>query len=163
MTSRPVPVAMLMMMYPQAMGKDTKVQRITWGQFHQHSTSSFYAPRSQKRKKLLDVTVFFALLVSAHVKAACIIIMWMKFNPGVNFTNVLMQSFYASRIQNCKKESQVVSRKKVDQLVELLYFGGFALYAVHSSLIKLTPGEEVQLSTRQKQEPNTYFFKQNRF
>ena len=34
-------------------------------------TRSFYATWSQKRKKLLDVSVFFALLGSAHVKAAC--------------------------------------------------------------------------------------------
>ena len=41
------------------------------GQFHQFSTSSFYAPRPQKRKKsCLNLTVFFALLGSAHVKDA---------------------------------------------------------------------------------------------
>ena len=33
-------------------------------------TGSFYACRSQKRKKLLNLTVFFALLGSALVKAA---------------------------------------------------------------------------------------------
>ena len=33
--------------------------------------SSFYARRSQKCKKLLNLTVFFALLGSAHVKATC--------------------------------------------------------------------------------------------
>ena len=33
-------------------------------------TRSFYLLRSQKRKKLLDLTVFFALLGSAFVKAA---------------------------------------------------------------------------------------------
>ena len=38
-----------------------------------------------------------------------------------------------------QKYSQVISRKKVDQLLELLYFGGFVLYTVHSSLMKLTP------------------------
>ena len=32
-------------------------------------TRSFYAHRSQKCKKLLDLTVFFALLGSEHVKA----------------------------------------------------------------------------------------------
>jgi len=43
---------------------------LNWGQFHQCSMSIFYACRSQKRKKLLDMTVFFALLGSAGVKAA---------------------------------------------------------------------------------------------
>ena len=51
-----------------------------WGQFHQCSTSSFYARRSQKCKKLLDLTVFFALLGSASVKAARR--MLMKLTPG---------------------------------------------------------------------------------
>ena len=32
---------------------------------------SFYARRSRKHKKLLELTVFFSLLGSAHVKAAC--------------------------------------------------------------------------------------------
>ena len=34
-------------------------------------THSFYAPRSRKRKKPLDLTDFFALLGSESVKAAC--------------------------------------------------------------------------------------------
>ena len=34
-------------------------------------TRSFYTHRSQKRKRLLELTVFFALLGSAGVKAAC--------------------------------------------------------------------------------------------
>ena len=42
----------------------------SWSQFHQHSTSSFYACKSRKRKKATQLTVFFALLVSARVKAA---------------------------------------------------------------------------------------------
>ena len=42
-------------------------------------TCSFYARRSQKRKKLLDMTVFFALLGSAHVNAASK--MLMKLTP----------------------------------------------------------------------------------
>ena len=51
-----------------------------WGQFHQHSTSSFYACRSQKRKKLLNLTVFLVLLGSARIKAACR--MLVKLTPG---------------------------------------------------------------------------------
>ena len=43
---------------------------------------SFYAHRSQKRKKVLDLTVFFALLGSLLVKAAHK--MLMKLTPGVN-------------------------------------------------------------------------------
>ena len=34
-------------------------------------TCSFYTPRPQKCKKLLELPVFFALLGSASVKAAC--------------------------------------------------------------------------------------------
>ena len=37
------------------------------GQFHQHSTISFYARRSQKRKKLLNVTFFALLGISVFV------------------------------------------------------------------------------------------------
>jgi len=39
------------------------------GQFHEHFTSSFYVHRSQKRKKTDGMTMFFALLESACVKA----------------------------------------------------------------------------------------------
>ena len=45
----------------------------SWGQFHQRVykfTSSFYAQRSQKCKKLLNLTVFLMLLGSSSVKAA---------------------------------------------------------------------------------------------
>ena len=41
------------------------------GIFHQHSTNSFYASKSQKcQKKLLNLTVIFAILGSALVKSA---------------------------------------------------------------------------------------------
>jgi len=52
-----------------------------WCQFYQRSTSSFYAWRSQKHKKIDNLTVFLALLGSAHVKAASR--MLMKLTPGV--------------------------------------------------------------------------------
>ena len=55
---------------------------------------------------------------------------------GVNFINML------TKIPKAQKDSQVISRKKVDQLVELLYFSGFAIYAVRSSLMKL-PNQNV--------------------
>ncbi len=44
---------------------------VSWGQFHQHFKHSFLACRSQKCKDIDDLTVFFALLVSAHTKALC--------------------------------------------------------------------------------------------
>ena len=44
------------------------------------------------------------------------------------------------QISKVQKDRQVISRKKVNQLVVLLYFSQFALYAVHSSLMKLTQG-----------------------
>ena len=43
-------------------------------------TSSFYTCRSQKCKKLLDLTVFFVLLGPVSVRAACK--MLMKLTPG---------------------------------------------------------------------------------
>ena len=51
-------------------------------QFHQHFTSSFYAHRSQKCKNLLNLTVFFELLGSAHVKAAHKTLV--KLTPGLS-------------------------------------------------------------------------------
>ena len=47
-------------------GSDNK----TWGQFHQQFTSSFYAGRSQKRKKDKQHKQLFALSGSSGVKAA---------------------------------------------------------------------------------------------
>ena len=40
-----------------------------WGQFHQYSTSSFYARRSQKRKKDSQLKLLLALSGSLSVKA----------------------------------------------------------------------------------------------
>jgi len=42
----------------------------TRGQFHQHFTSSFHTPRSQKRKKILATWLYFALLGYTSIKAA---------------------------------------------------------------------------------------------
>jgi hypothetical protein len=44
-------------------------KKSTWGQFHQDFTHRFCASRSQKRKKNDSLTVFFALFLSAFVKA----------------------------------------------------------------------------------------------
>jgi len=49
-------------------------------QFHQHSTSSFYARRHQKRKKNCQVNQLFVLLGSASVKASHR--MLVKLTPG---------------------------------------------------------------------------------
>jgi len=54
-------------------------------QFYQCSTSSFYARRSWKHKKILMTWLyFFTILVSVRVKAASK--MLVKLTPGVNFT-----------------------------------------------------------------------------
>jgi len=63
----------------------------TWGQFHQHSMSSFCTFRSRKRKKTDNWTVFFALLESECAKAARR--MLMKSTLGVNFIIVLQAAF----------------------------------------------------------------------
>jgi hypothetical protein len=73
----------------------------TWGQFHQCSTSSFYASRSQKWKKTVKLSVFFSLLGSASAKAACRTLM--KLTPGAHFTNMFTCSFYMCRSQKHKK------------------------------------------------------------
>ena len=52
-------------------------------QFHQHSTSSFYAQISQKRTKNSQVKLLFALLWFARVKAARR--MLVKLTPGFTF------------------------------------------------------------------------------
>ncbi len=54
-------------------------------------TLSFCARRFQKRKKTVDLTVFFTLLSSVSVKAVSRTLM--KLNLGVNFINVLHSAF----------------------------------------------------------------------
>ena len=49
-----------------------------------------------------------------------------------------------AKITKGQKDSQVMSSQKVDQLVVLQYFSRFVLYAVRSSLMKLTPGDTKQ-------------------
>ncbi len=56
---------------------------ISWGQFHQRFTRSFYAHRSKKRKNTDDFTVFFVLSSSAPVKTASR--MLMKLTPDLIF------------------------------------------------------------------------------
>ena len=59
----------------------------TRGQFHQHSTSSFYARRSQKRNKDSQVKQLFVLLESSCIKDARR--MLMKLNPVLNCDKLL--------------------------------------------------------------------------
>ena len=54
-------------------------------------THSFYARRSQKRKKLLELTVFFALLGSTCVKAAHK--MLMKMTPADERESLFLDAF----------------------------------------------------------------------
>jgi len=56
------------------------IPSVTRCQFHQRSTLSFYRSRSQKCKKIDNLTVFFALSGYACTKAACR--MLMKSTPG---------------------------------------------------------------------------------
>ena len=63
-----------------------------------------------------------------------------RMNPGFNFVSMLRPSFYMLYIPTTKKRQSSHHKKKIDRLVALLYFSRFALYAVRSSLMKLTPG-----------------------
>ena len=101
----------------------------TWGQFHQHSTSSFYARRSRKCKKLLDLTVFFALLGSSSVKAACR--MLMKLTPGFYLTNILLAAFALADPASAKKTVKSSSC--------FVLLGSVSVKAAHRTLVKLTP------------------------
>jgi len=76
-------------------------------QFHLRSKCSFYAHRSRKQKKTAKLSVFFALLGSSSVKAACRTLM--KFTPKVNFTNMFTRSFYAYRSQKHKKTDNLTA------------------------------------------------------
>ena len=89
-------------------GKDIKCQ------FHQRSTSSFYACRSQKCKKTIKSSSFFALLGSTSVKSACRMLVKLTPSlliphvprivthvhtvPEVNLTNLLVQSANAPAV-----------------------------------------------------------------
>jgi len=51
-------------------GRTQKLSSTSWAQFHQHFMQSFYVHRSQKHKKAVKLSVFFALLGFARVKAS---------------------------------------------------------------------------------------------
>jgi hypothetical protein len=62
-------------------------------------------PKAQKGQS--SHQCLFALLVSAHAKAAQN--MLLKLTQVVNFSNMFMCSFYKQRFQKRKKDSQVIS------------------------------------------------------
>ncbi len=99
-------------------------------QFHQCSTYSFYARRSQKRKKILMTWLsFYAFGISMSAKAVRKTLM--KLTPGVDFTDIFTRSFCASRSRK---------HEKTDDLTALLMLLGYVhVKAVHR-MLKLSPG-----------------------
>ena len=55
-----------------------------------------------------------------------------------SISSTCLRAALRSEISKAQDDSQVISRIKVDWLDVMLYFSQFALYAVRSSLIKLT-------------------------
>ena len=76
----------------------------------------------------------------------CVVCPFLNDFPGANFINMLMQNFYAQRSQKRKKTVKLSLEKNVDRLAVLLYFSGFSLNDVRSSLMKLTPAVTMTLS-----------------
>jgi hypothetical protein len=103
----------------------------SWGQFYQHFTCTFYACRSQKRKKdwQLDY-IKFALLESACVKAARRTLM--KLIPGVNFINILRSCFMY--------KSELSSFSLVMFGFEIFWRQNIGKKVTRKMLMKLTPG-----------------------
>jgi len=107
-----------------------RIARKTWGQFHQHSTSSFYTCRSQMHQKdLWFYCLFFTLSVSSSVKVAQRLLM--KLTPGLNFISILYTAF------------TLADSKSVKKTVRLSIFftlsGSTSIKASHKTLVKLTP------------------------
>ena len=70
-------------------------------QFHQHSTSNFYAPGDQKRK----MTILTWLSFFAHSESTCVKAvrrMLMKLTSGLNFINMFTRRSYDQRSQKHK-------------------------------------------------------------
>ena len=63
-----------------------------------------------------------------------------SFSSSGQFHQHAYAQLFHAQIPKAQKDSQVFRRNKVDCLLVLLYFSGFALYTVHSSLVKLTSG-----------------------
>jgi hypothetical protein len=68
-------------------------------------TSSFLPHRAQKCKKTVKLSVFLALLVSVHVKAA--FKMLVKLSPVVNVIDILCKFLFAKKLQ-----SQILIRER---------------------------------------------------
>ncbi len=75
-------------------------------QFHQHSTYSFCACRSRRRKKIL-MTNFFTLSGSMSVKVVHRTLM--KLNLGVNFINIFCALFRTKALFWLEKSCQNVT------------------------------------------------------
>ena len=97
-------------------GREPLAYTMPWVNFINVLTHSFYAHRSQKRKKLLDLTAFFVLLGSVRENAA--LKMLMKLTPDEclkklkklvrgQFHQRSTSSFYARISQKCRKDRQV--------------------------------------------------------
>ncbi len=100
------------------------------GQFHQHFRCAFFAnillPKNSKpkwtREKLCE-----ALLYEKHAYK-----MLMKLTPGVNFTNMLMYSFFT------RADPKSIKRWSRQQYL-FTHLGFARTKAVHKTLMKLTP------------------------
>ena len=68
--------------------------------------------------------------------------------PMGSVSSMFLRAAFMLTDPKSAKYSQVISRKKADQLVDMLYFGGFALNTVQSSLIKLNPGFPMYMEER---------------
>jgi len=102
------------------------------GQFHQHFISrSFYARRSQKRKKYSQAVSLFSLLGSEDV-GALPHKMLVKLIPGLDFINVLRTAFTPVVPQSVRTQS---NRQYLFTLL-----GPTSVKAVRRTLVKLTPG-----------------------
>ncbi len=73
-------------------------------QFDQPFTSSFFARRSQKRKKTVKLSVFIVHLGSACVQG--VIKTLMKLTPGISLTNILQAAFAHLENKSTKKDWQ---------------------------------------------------------
>ena len=59
---------------------------------------------------------------------------------GGQFHHHAYTQLLRAQIPKAQKDSQVIRRKKVNPLVEMLYFSGFELYTVLINMMKLTRG-----------------------
>ena len=97
----------------------------------------FVSKKKYKREKCLPIFVDRVAFISSHSSTLEEQDVEREIGQG-QFHQCANAQLLRSQIPKVQKNSPVIRRKKVDQLVELLYFGGFALYAVRSRLMKLT-------------------------